>query len=120
MGTERIPPLPDTGYGVTNSGSSRRNLIVNGDMLINQRFPAAGSGMTSDGSSPQWFNDRWAITAPAGEQFIYHKQINTFSTGLPGFSYSMLMNPPAGHTVSFPCYYAQAIESAKIQEIAGL
>lgn len=121
MGIERIPSLPDVGYGVTNSGSSRRNLVVNGDMRINQRFPANNSVISSDGSAPQWFMDRWAITAPAGKQLVYNRPMTASGAPvLPGFGHWLQVTASAGDVTAFPAYYAQAIESAKIQEIAGL
>ena len=121
MGIERIPPLPDIGYGVTNSGSSRRNLVVNGDMLINQRFPADNSAIASDGSAPQWFMDRWAITAALNNQTVFYKKITgTAPPLLPGFTHCALVAASVGSIVAFPAYCAQAVESAKIQEIAGL
>src|SRR5574337_244512 len=49
---------------------SRRNLLVNGDFMINQRVPTPNTIIASTGAGTQWTLDRWGITNPAGVQWV--------------------------------------------------
>lgn len=89
----------------------RRNLVMNGDFQVWQR----GTSVAALGTSPQWTADRWAIAASIGVQTIA-KDVST----LPGILTSAKNLRPVGNATPQNLFLAQAIESAKIEQIAGL
>src|SRR5574337_285650 len=119
MGIERIPPLPSIGSGIEPYyGASRRNLLVNGDVLISQRYPVGNTWLTSDGVNVIWLPDRWAMNNAA----VGLQQFGYVIPGGPlqGSSRAMYFSAPGGSTVPGIMYFGQAIESAKVTGLSWL
>lgn len=114
--------VPGGGVFSTPVFPSRRNLLVNGDFMINQRVPTPNTNMNSTGAGTQWTVDRWAITAPANQQQVTQALMFGVSqhpiSGL-GRTFAQISST-AGNTGTGTMYFAQAVESKIIQEIAGL
>lgn len=114
--------VPGGGVATAPVFPSRRNLLVNGDFMINQRVPTPNTNMNSTGAGTQWTVDRWAITAPANQQQVTQALmfgVSQFPISGLGRTFAQISST-AGNTGTGTMYFAQAIESKIIQEIAGL
>jgi hypothetical protein len=108
--------IPGGGSQPAPISSSRRNLVVNGDMMISQRGPVVGNGFATS-----WGMDRWAITNAAPfSYYINQRSMQGFiSNPLAGFDFCISVDCASGNTQTGTGYVAQAIESAKIIPVAG-
>lgn len=112
--------IPGGGSFSTPFYPSRRNLLVNGDFMINQRVPTVGTVMSSTAAATQWTLDRWAIAAPFQQQVITQALMSSSQFPISIGREFVQLSSTAGNTGTGTMYFAQSIESAKAQEIAGL
>lgn len=111
--------IPGGGSFSTPFYPGRRNLLVNGDFMINQRVPTVGTAIPSTAAGTQWTLDRWAITAPANQQVITQALMSSSQFPISIGREFVQLSSTAGNTGTGTMYFAQAVESAKVQEIAG-
>lgn len=94
---------------------SRRNLLVNGDFMINQRQGTFYSAT----SSLVWTLDRWGLSGSGGV-FLNLPLMSSAANPIVGFQTFVTIDFAPGNALSFPVVLAQAVESARIIPLAGL
>jgi len=105
--------VTSTGTAAITSGlTGFRNIVMNGDMRIDQRNDGASYAITSSlyGSC-----DRWGSLA--GANGVWSQQRVT--TGSTDFPFAMRIKRTAGSTSTAVVYVGQVIETANCQHLAG-